>query len=234
MKPKKNPKKDLNRNSGLYFVTGLLLVLVMAFVALEWRTYDDGHDYDTSFNVQDDLIEDVPITIQIKTPPPPPPVQAPPVIEVVDDEEKVVEDVIETTETDQEKEVLKFEDIEVDDFEENPPVPFSVIEEVPIFPGCEDSEDKRACFQEMLNKHIARNFRYPETAQEIGIQGRVNIMFVIQKDGSIGDIQLRGPHKSLEKEAQRIIDKLPKMQPGKQRGNPVQVPFSLPINFQLQ
>ncbi len=234
MKPKKNPKNDLNRKSGLYFAFGLLLVLLLAFVALEWKTYNNGHEYDISLNVEDDLIEDVPITMQIKTPPPPPPAQAPPVIEVVEDEEEVIEDVIESTESSAEKEVLEVEDIEVDEFEEDPLVSFVVIEDVPVFPGCEDAKDKRSCFQEMMNKHIAKNFRYPEAAQEMGIQGKVNIMFVIQKDGSIGNVQMRGPAKSLEVEAQRIIDKLPKMVPGKQRGRAVKVPFSIPITFKLQ
>lgn len=235
MEPKKNPKKDLNGKSGLYFAIGLMLVLLLVFVALEWKTYDNGHKYDTSMNVQDELIEDVPITIHIKTPPPPKQVQAPPVMEIAEDEEEVIEDVIESSETDQEDEILKVEDIAVDDTEEpDPIVSFMVIEDVPVFPGCEDAKDKRACFQEMMNKHIAKNFRYPESAQEMGIQGRVNIMFVIQNDGSIGNIQLRGPDKNLEAEARRIIDKLPKMVPGKQRGQAVKVPFSIPITFKLQ
>jgi protein TonB len=68
----------------------------------------------------------------------------------------------------------------------------------------------------------------------MGIQGRVNVMFVIQKDGSIGGVRMRGPDKNLEKEAARIIDKLPKMVPGKQRGRAVRVPFSIPITFRLQ
>lgn len=68
----------------------------------------------------------------------------------------------------------------------------------------------------------------------MGIQGRVNTIFVIQKDGTIGNIQMRGPDKSLEAEAKRIIDKLPKMQSGKQRGTPVRVHFSLPIIFKLK
>ncbi|KKN38058.1 hypothetical protein LCGC14_0757340, partial [marine sediment metagenome] len=126
-------------------------------------------------------------------------------------------------------------DIVVDDGDEpDPEISFMVIEDVPVFPGCEDAKDKRVCFQQMMNKHIAKNFRYPETAQEMGIQGRVNIMFVIQKDGSIGNVQMRGPDKNLEAEAQRIIGKLPKMIPGKQRGKAVKVPFSLPIHFKLQ
>ena len=86
----------------------------------------------------------------------------------------------------------------------------------------------------MIQKHISKNFRYPEIAQEMGVQGRVNIMFVIQKDGSIGNVRMRGPDKNLEKEAARIIGKLPKMTPGKQRGRAVRVPFSIPITFKLQ
>jgi len=113
-------------------------------------------------------------------------------------------------------------------------VAFSKIENPPIFPGCENAEDVRACFNEQMNKHIRKNFRYPEIAQQEGVQGKVNIRFVIQKDGSIGQVQMRGPDKNLEKEAARIISLLPKMTPGMQRGDNVRVPFSLPITFRLQ
>jgi protein TonB len=82
-------------------------------------------------------------------------------------------------------------------------------------------------------KHIRKNFRYPEIAQEMGLQGRVSVIFTVQKDGSIGDVRLKGPHESLEEEAARIISKLPKLQPGKQRGTPVKVPYSIPITFKL-
>jgi len=68
----------------------------------------------------------------------------------------------------------------------------------------------------------------------MGVQGRVYVNFVIQKDGSIGNIRMRSPDKNLGKEARRIIDKLPKMTPGKQRGRAVRVPFSIPITFKLQ
>ena len=93
---------------------------------------------------------------------------------------------------------------------------------------------RRACFQTNIQKHINKNFRYPEIAQEMGIQGRVFVQFIIDKDGSIVGIRTRGPDKNLEKEAQRIIGKLPTMTPGKQRGRPVRVPFSIPITFKLQ
>ena len=115
-------------------------------------------------------------------------------------------------------------------------VPFAIIEDVPLFPGCErvKKSQRRKCFQEKMARHISKNFRYPEIAQEMGIQGRVYVQFVIDKDGTITAIRTRGPDKNLEKEANRIIAKLPKMTPGKQRGRPVRVPFSIPITFRLQ
>lgn len=113
-------------------------------------------------------------------------------------------------------------------------VSFAVVEEVPVFPGCEDSDNKRDCFNQMMQKHIGMNFRYPQEAQEKGIQGRVSILFHISKDGSIQNVKMRGPDSLLEKEAARIISLLPKIQPGKQKGTPVNVPFSIPITFKLQ
>ena len=113
-------------------------------------------------------------------------------------------------------------------------VPFGQIDEVPIFPGCENETDPRACFQQMMQKHISKNFRYPEKAQEMGIQGRVNTMFVIAEDGSIQNVRMRGPDTLLEKEVARIIQRLPRMQPGKQDGKTVRVPFSIPVTFKLE
>ncbi|MFK7813454.1 MAG: TonB family protein, partial [Maribacter sp.] len=113
-------------------------------------------------------------------------------------------------------------------------VPFGQIDEVPVFPGCEGETDKRACFQKMIQKHISKNFRYPQKAQELGIQGRVNTMFVIEEDGSIQNLRMRGPDSLLENEVKRIIERLPKMQPGRQGGEAVRVPFSIPISFRLE
>ena len=215
MQIKKDPKVDLRKNSSLYFVIGLCLILFISWRAIEWKSYEkDFFDYQ-SLDVQDEDNEEIPITEQIKIPPPPPPpVQAPTEIEVVKDEEEVeIEE--------------EFDDVDV---------PFAVIEDVPIFPGCEkeNKSELRNCFQEKINKHILKNFRYPEVAQEMGIQGRVFVNFIIAKDGSIIDIKMRGPDKNLEKEAKRIISLLPQMIPGKQRGRPVRVPFSIPITFRLQ
>ena len=127
-------------------------------------------------------------------------------------------------------------DIVVEDDFDDIDVPFAVIEDVPIFPGCESvaKSQRRACFQEQMNKHIRKNFRYPDIAQEMGIQGRVYVNFIISKDGTITNIRMRGPDKNLENEAARIIGRLPQMTPGRQRGRAVRVPFSIPITFRLQ
>ena len=235
MQSKKNEKVDLTKNSSLYFVIGLATILFISWQAIEWKTYEkDLYGYE-ALNVDDEDDEEIPITEQLKTPPPPPPPPppAPEVIEVVEDEEEVEETVIESTETNEDEIV---EIVEVEEEYDDVDVPFAVIEDVPIFPGCEkvSKSERRNCFQEKMNKHIRKNFRYPEIAQEMGIQGRVYVNFIIAKDGQITNIRMRGPDKNLEKEAQRIIAKLPKMIPGKQRGRPVRVPFSIPITFRLQ
>lgn len=226
MQPKKNPKVDLNRNRSLFFVISLCLVLFLSWKLIEWKTYDKTNYGYEALNVDAEDDEDIPITEQIKTPPPPE------IIEIVEDEEEVEETVIESTETDQEEII---EEVEVmDDMLDE--VPFAVIEEVPTFPGCEKlaKSERRQCFQDRMDRHVRRTFRYPEIAQEMGIQGRVYVSFVIDENGNITKIQDRGPDKNLEGEARRIIEKLPKMVPGRQRGRPVRVPFSYPITFRLQ
>ena len=143
MEPKKNPKADINRNSGLYFAIGLAFTMFVVWRALEWKKYDEGANYDISLNVEDQLDEEVPMTEQLKTPPPPPPPAAPEVIEVVEDEEEVEETIIESTETSQDEEVIEIEEVEVEEIDEDISVPFAVIEDVPVFPGCEELATKR-------------------------------------------------------------------------------------------
>lgn len=236
MKLKKNPKADLRKNSSLYFIIGLCLMLAITWRAIEWKSYEKNGFAYQALDIDADDDEEIPITEQIKTPPPPPPpVQPPTLIEVVEDEEEVEETIIESTETD-EDEIIEVENVAIEIEEDDIDVPFAVIEDVPVFPGCEKvkKEQLRACFQEQINKHIKRHFRYPEVAQEMGIQGRVYVNFIIAKDGQITNIRMRGPDNNLEAEAKRIISLLPQMIPGKQRGRPVRVPFSIPITFRLQ
>ncbi len=210
-------------------------MLFVSWRLIEFKTYEkDQFDYE-SILVEQDEEEEIPLTEQIKTPPPPPPVQAPTEIEIVEDEEEVEETIIESTETDRD-EIIEVEDVVIEEEEEIIDVPFAVIEDVPVFPGCENVEKDqlRNCFQEQMNKHIRRNFRYPEIAQEMGIKGGVFVNFIISEDGSITNIRMRGLDKNLEGEAKPIISLLPNMTPGKQRGRPVRVPFSIPIVFRLQ
>ncbi|NAS10458.1 M56 family metallopeptidase [Poritiphilus flavus] len=112
-------------------------------------------------------------------------------------------------------------------------VPFGLVYEVPVFPGCENAQDKRTCFLEMIMEHINQNFNYPKEAEEQQIEGRVNVIFTIDQNGMITDIQKRGPHALLEAEAVRIISLLPEMSPGKDKGKNVSVPFSFPLTFKL-
>ncbi|MBE9576089.1 energy transducer TonB [Flavobacterium proteolyticum] len=118
---------------------------------------------------------------------------------------------------------------------------FAIIEEVPLFPGCEDVErNKRLnCFQAKMNEHIQNNFKYPREARIRNIQGKVVVMFIINKEGIIENIVAKGPENCgnceiLEKEAIRIMSKLPQMTPGKQKGKAVKVKYSQPLTFKLQ
>ncbi|MDC6384213.1 energy transducer TonB [Flagellimonas taeanensis] len=237
MEPKKNQKLDPNRNNLLYFFVGMTMMLLMAFLALEWKTFYSSDEWDrATLKIQDELIEEAPITMQKLPDPPKPKIQSPPEIKIEKDDTEIIETVIESSETDQNEEIAEIEDIAVAEEDIPDQIPFILIENAPVFPGCENEKtekEKRECFQEMMQNHIRKNFRYPELAQEMGIEGRVNVIFVIQKDGSIGNVQMRGPDKSLEAEAARIISKLPKMAPGKQRGTAVKVPYSIPITFVL-
>jgi len=110
-----------------------------------------------------------------------------------------------------------------------------VIEEIPVFPGCENLSQKegRKCFNMMMQKHIANNFKYPELALQKRISGRVSLIFTINKEGKQTKLRMRGPDPILEEEAARIIKLLPKFKAGLQNGKPVNVPYSIPITFKL-
>ncbi|HPF97465.1 MAG: energy transducer TonB [Flavobacteriaceae bacterium] len=239
MEPKKNPKADVGRNSGLYFTIGLALMLFLTLYAINHKTYDKSNIDIGQLNLDEELEEEVPITEQLQTPPPPPPPPpaAPEVIEVVEDEEEVEETVIQSTETSQEEEIAEVEDVEVEEEEEDIEVPFAVIENVPVFPGCEggSNEDKKACMNKKMQEFVQKKFN-TELASELGLSGiqKINVFFKIDKNGNIVDIKSRAPHPRLEKEAERVVSLLPKMVPGKQRGKAVRVPYYLPIKFQVQ
>ena len=245
MEVKKNPNVDPKRNSSLYFLIGLTAVLMLTYVSIELKSEDPRVEVE-ELNIVDNMMgeeEEVILTMPPvqKLPPPPPP--APEVIQIVDNKQIIEDKKIETTEVDENKPVVVTQASDygeeggtVEELDEE--VPFAVIEDVPVFPGCEGvAKNKRLeCFMEQMAKHIKRNQQYPERAMEDNIQGRVSVLFVIDKDGNITNVQARGPKggELLEKEALRVISKLPKFKPGMQRGKPVKVKYSQPITFKLQ
>lgn len=239
MQIKKNPKANLENYTKIFMQLGLVLALLVVYLAIEKKTYD---------RVIADLgpvvlnMEDEEQTIEIeqvkppepKTPPPPTPDK----IEVVEDEVEVEETVIESTETDEDEAVEVEEIIEIEEVEEvEEDVPFAIIEDVPVYPGCKGNKDKlRACLQEKITKHVNRKFN-SELASDLGLSPgvkRIFVMFKIDKSGNITDVMARAPHKRLQEEAIRVVNLLPKMTPGKQRGRPVGVKYSLPIAFKVE
>jgi len=240
MEPKKNTKADVTRNASLYFAVGLALMIALTYMTLNYKSYEKEIIDIGQLNLDDLEDEEIPITQQeiIPPPPPPPPPVVPEEIEIVEDEKEIEETVIESTETDQEEEIVEVEEIEVEEVEEDIDVPFNVIENVPVFPGCENEKSndaKRQCMSDKISQFVNKKFN-TDLAGDLGLSGRqrINVIFKIDKTGNIVGIRARAPHPGLEKEAKRVIGLLPKMKPGKQRGKPVNVPYSLPILFQVQ
>lgn len=232
MEAKKKEHLKLEKQSGLYFAIGMALILALVYTALEWKTFDEKAIF-CPVNIPDELAMDLPPITKQELPPPPPSIEMLTVIEISSNDTKITESVIPTiTHCPIETSSLNRIDFVEPQIEDE--IPFAVIQEVPVFPGCEKSDDKRACFQEKMLKHVRENFKYPENAIDMGLQGKVYLQFTVQKDGTIGGLKMRGQHQILESEAARIISKLPKMKPGKQRNQAVKVPFSIPITFQLQ
>jgi periplasmic protein TonB len=149
----------------------------------------------------------------------------------------VEETVIESTETDQDDEIAEVEEIEVEEVYEDVEVPFSVIENVPEYPGCEKGSNaqKRKCMSDKIAKFVQKKFN-TDLVGDLGLSGkqRISVVFKIDKNGNVTGVRSRAPHPRLEKEAARVINLLPKMKPGRQRGRAVVVPYSLPITFLVQ
>ncbi|WP_452230964.1 MULTISPECIES: energy transducer TonB [unclassified Lacinutrix] len=241
MELKKNPKANVGRNSSLYFLIGLALMLFLTNFAINYKTYDKSVIDIGQLNLDEELEEEVPITEQIQTPPPPPPPPAAPeVIEIVEDEAEVEETVIESTETSQEEEIVEVEEVqEIEEVEEDIEVPFAVIENVPVFPGCEGESNNNArkkCMSEKISKFVNKKFN-TDLAQDLGLNAgkhRISIQFKVDKNGNVVGVRARAPHPKLEQEAVKVVSQLPKMKPGMQRGKAVTVPYGFPISFQVQ
>lgn len=225
MQIKKSQQASLEDKKIVYVLMGFIFVLSLCYIALEW-TEKEVTKYEV---VDEDFLIEEEVEIQQttqETPPPPPPpvVQEVEVLNVVEDD--VETESIEISTEDNKEEVVIAAPIEAPEEEEEEEVVFVVVESMPEFPGG----------QQALFKYLGDNVKYPVIAQENGIQGRVICQFVVNKDGSIVDIEVvrSGGDPSLDKEAIRVIKSMPKWKPGKQRGKPVRVKFTLPVNFKLQ
>jgi|TARA_B110000967_G_scaffold208774_1_gene262152 protein TonB len=127
--------------------------------------------------------------------------------------------------------------IVVQDPDEDLEVILTIVEHVPEYPGCEkgSNTEKRKCMSKKIAKFVQRKFN-TDLASDLGLTGKqkINVVFKIDKNGTIIGVRSRAPHPRLEQEAARVINLLPKMKPGRQRGKAVVVPYSLPIVFQVQ
>ena len=242
MELKKNPRFNLQNYSKLFVLLGLVFTLFSVYATIEHKTYENTiKDLGPAdLNGEDD--EEMVITERlqpVKPPPPPPPPPPPEIIEIVEDDEEIVETVFETTETEEDEAVEVEEVVEADEgLEVEEDVPFAIIQEAPIFPGCKgrDKEKLKACFIKKIRKHVNRKFDVG-LAEDLGLtpgKKRIAVLFKIDKTGVITEVMARAPHPRLKKEAERTIRSLPKMIPGKQHNRPVAVKYSLPITFLVE
>ena len=225
MQVKKSENASLEKDKLVYVLMGLVFTLSLVFVALEWteREVTKYEVNDTDFLFEEEV--EIQQTSQETPPPPPPPaVQEVEVLNVVED--NVETETIEVSTEENEQEVVIAAPVEAPVEEEEEEVVFVIVESMPEFPGG----------QQALFKYLSENVKYPVIAQENGIQGRVICQFVVNKDGSIVDVEVvrSGGDPSLDKEAIRVIKSMPKWKPGKQRGKPVRVKYTVPVNFKLQ
>ena len=225
---KKSEKASLEKDKLVYALMGLVFVLSLCYVAMEWTqkevtTYDEPEEIEA---FQDEEMEDIQQTQQDTPPPPPPPAaQEVEVLNVVED--NVETESIEVISEDNPEDIVEIAPpVEVKEEEEPEDVIFYVVESMPEFPGGTQA----------MYKYIGENLKYPVIAQENGIQGRVVCQFTVNKDGSLVDIEVvrSAGDPSLDKEAVRVIKSMPKWKPGKQRGKAVRVKYTVPVNFKLQ
>ena len=226
MQLKKSQKASLEDKKVVYVLMGFVFVLSLCYVALEW-TEKEVTKYevaDMEFTFEEE-VEIQQTTQETTPPPPPPPVQEVEVLNVVEDDVET-ESIEINTEDDKDVEVVIAAPVEAPVEEEEEEVVFVVVETMPEFPGG----------QQALFKYLSENVKYPVIAQENGIQGRVICQFVVNKDGSIVEVEVvrSGGDASLDKEAVRVIKSMPKWKPGKQRGKAVRVKYTVPVNFRLQ
>jgi protein TonB len=153
------------------------------------------------------------------------------VIEIVDDEEEIeIELEIEDIELDEDTEIeIIEEDDDVDD-----DTPFMIVENMPALAQCKTmrGDERHQCTQMEIIRYVSKNTKYPPIAKDAGIQGTVFVYFVVGKDGKVKDVKvLREVDSRLDKEAKRVVESLPRFDPGSQRGKNVSVQYTIPVKF---
>ena len=228
MEIKKSPKADLENKKTTNLLIGAILTLSVLFIGFEWSERDKQVATDTGLTEIVFEEEIIPITEQEQPKQAPPPPEAPKVeevLEIMDNDSEVEESTIQASDDTQAAVEVKYTPVEVEEEEVEEQQIFQVVEEMPEFPG-----GMAECM-----KWLGKNIKYPTISQENGVQGRVIVQFVINRDGSIVDAKVvRGVDPYLDKEALRVVNQMPKWSPGKQRGKAVRCQFTLPVQFRLQ
>ncbi|WP_026956729.1 energy transducer TonB [Algoriphagus vanfongensis] len=224
MEAKKTPSADLTKKTGMFLNLGLAVAVGVTLAAFEWKSFDDGALKD--LGMTDDNFEellDIPITEQ-PPPPPPPPVEQP-IIQEIPDEVEIEEKIEVNFDVDvKEETVIKEVVIAEAPVEEKADQIFDVVENQPEPPGGMSG----------WNQYLSKNLKYPTQARRMGIEGTVIVVFVINTDGSIQDVEvLRGIGGGCDEEAVKVVQEAPNWTPGKQRGRPVRTRMRLPIRFKL-
>ncbi len=227
MVTKKTEKADLEKKKGVFTQIGLVIVLAVILIAFEWTSRPNTANTLGKLSDMDLTEEIIPITRQqeVKPPPPPAPPKVTEVLNIVEDDVEIEDElIIEDAEADQQMQIEIMEFAEEEEVAEEEV--FFIVEDMPSFQGKG---------QEGFREWIAQNLRYPEIAAENGISGRVYVQFAVNSKGEVVDaVVVRGVDPALDKEAVRVVMSSPKWEPGKQRGKPVKVQFTFPINFVLQ
>lgn len=228
MEEKKSPKANLENKKLMFIQIGMVISLLIAWLAFEHKNYDKREIDESLLNRE--IVEDLEMTeITKQEEQKPQPVELPKQttqLEIVQDDVEV-EDIEINAEVDQQEVIEEYVPVEVEVEEEEVQEQeiFQIVEEMPSFPGGEAK----------LMEYVAKNIKYPQIARETGIQGRVFVGFVVEPDGSISNVKLlRGIGGGCDEEAMRVIKSLPKWKPGKQRGKAVRVSYQIPVFFKLQ
>ncbi len=225
MEAKKSPKADLENKRIFFTQIGLIVALAIVLFAFEWKSYDRSESSLGQRAIDDTPEEIIPITKQeIKPPPPKPPPQTT-ILNIVEDDVEIDDEIEIDAEADDDTEMQEYIPFDDDEEEVEEMEIFTVVEDAPGFPGGDEARIK----------YLQKNIKYPQMARESGIQGTVYVTFVVEKDGKVTNVQiLRGIGGGCDEEAIRVIQNMPRWNPGKQRGKPVRVQFNMPIKFTLQ